>query len=614
MTLNSKTPHSFQAQILKCQPGLAVLVICTLIISACGDSNTISTLSTPELVRAVRTPLILNNQLFELETDNSEPTRLINAEHGLMISLDVDQSTSATSNTDVNFQSHSLLPEYIAYTKDHSLWLYDLLTRREHLLFDFLDDRNINGEEYICDIQKSITVDIQSFEQNEILFKDEQFIYVKASQLPDCSNQSNFRYYQIHIEESATEEYKITQEVRNRDTDDNIISKIETNSFPILFGSKQDAEEALMYSGIPVVRLDTENFGHLGIDSTTNELKFFLSNIENDNNKQLLWSLQSEQFSQQAKIQQTFNAQSIASVEPDRNRKPSPHYFYDSILLGHGWNLVRFSLQDIFDDDRSNERQQQIETPLFQRTYDIDDDFFALKLHSSPTSDDIAFLDGDSIFSFSGINAEPLELSLANNNDSQNIDITFSNSGVAYVRQFDDMQESISTLDEANIERTLVLRNDNRKQLFTVKNSSAHFANLEDVDNHSWQVRTYDSIYRTVQDLPDSLLAPLVDLRSFPAPSESTIILQAQPEGIPQMQASAITNPAIVCFQQVNISCPSDHQLGSLQALVTNSADNRFTAISDDFGLANLDVIENGETINRYFYFDPIDTNSAPLN
>ena len=600
---------------------LTLALLLTLI--GCSDSSTISTIAPPQFVPEVTYPFIDDNILYEFDptlnddnldnTGTSKSTQLVGSANELIISIDTDQSTFKEDEEGNIYQAHSALPEYVAFTQENSLFLYDLETRYTHLLYDFTAASNPNNDpendpETICDLQKSVTVDEESFNQNEILFKDELLVYVQASSSGDCTQTTLNAFYAIKITESATDTFEIRQLVSSTDSDDNQITTIQRITHPIIYGTKTTTEEALMYAGQPIFNSDIDKFGYLGIDSRSLELKFFLTDIE-DLSKSILWRIQSDDFDLQASFQQEYGANSIATVIPSKNRLPSHHLFYDSIMLEHGWDIVKLDLEHIFDDDHNLERTNSVEAPLFSRDDSIFTEYKPLEVTFSPGSDDFIFSENERIYIVADNTASISTLSIPQPPSPLiSSSLEYVGGNVVVKKQFTDIYSSLTALNTINVEGTLIPFNTNIKLAITIDEYNVLIANIENKDDKTWQSLAYNNSLAIADDLQRSLLVPHIDSREYSGPSTSILLLQEN--DTTDSTFSALGKPSVSCYlSNIEAYCPPGQVFGIIDKDITGSTESSFTSLSDDYGIATLSYINNNQTTVSRFYYDPIDTN-----
>ena len=427
--------------------------VCAL--AACSDSDVPE--PTPiEIIEKVSFPFATNNTLYAFTPQTGEKEKLAESNKSMMILLDTDQSTTVNDEDNNSFFDHTSLPEYAAYIVDQSVHLYDFYTRREHILTSFEALNNEGTNEYICDLRNLITVDEARLAKKEAFFKDEKAFYIKTSLNENCTgNATSFNYLRIEIADSFTETFDIRRttllehthkhthehehiddhdhehriedchtetffnvettvcsnnHLHNHDHEHDFLypimdehlfgedpdivhndpnnQSIELETHPVLVGRRHQVDEALMYSGEPIVDTNNKEFGYLGFNSAESSYKFYVI-INQDLEKLELWNTTNSEF----------------SIQPEGSVGKSRQGFSDSILLEFNWKVVNWNITELFDDDKDNEREASINTPLFQRT---PEDTYTRAVYSMNLSTEkLAIKDNKSIFIVSAQETQP---------------------------------------------------------------------------------------------------------------------------------------------------------------------------------------------------------------
>ena len=131
--------------------------------------------------------------------------------------------------------------------------------------------------------------------------------------------------------------------------------EIELETLPVLVGRRHQVDEALMYSGYPIVDTNNKQFGYLGFNRTESEYKFYVI-INQDLEKLELWNTTESEFSSELSIQPENAAGKVLQVSAD------------TVLIEFNWKLVKWDLESLFDDDMDKEREYNVNNPVFQRT------------------------------------------------------------------------------------------------------------------------------------------------------------------------------------------------------------------------------------------------------
>lgn len=426
-------------------------------LSGCSES-TKEAKPLPDIISKVHHPYIKGNALFSFEPESGESEKLIESELGMFLALDTDKSNPVSNeNGSETFENTSSAEYFIAANKQ-TLHLYDLNTRKEHLIFSFKDDLVVLAENneltpapesYICDIQKVITLDEDARLGKVILYKDELKVYVKTSYNSDCtSNNQAYTYWQIDIINSQEETYTIRRktllehshdhthfhdhndpnyaladehnhehilETGEPDLNNNGMEFDQNNhehthshlhdfiysddhfhehltkeeidathnspryqqitfeTYPVLTGKQTSLEgidEALMYSGKPVVDVENRVFGYIGLNTKENSYKFY-SVIESNQiiKKELLWTLKSDLFSNiDTQIDPLSSLEKLVGAY---NRRSNFIYANKSIVLTAKDKLLYFTFEELFDDDEAEAREQRLLSPIFTSANDF---------------------------------------------------------------------------------------------------------------------------------------------------------------------------------------------------------------------------------------------------
>ncbi len=124
----------------------------------------------------------------------------------------------------------------------------------------------------------------------------------------------------------------------------------------------ESIDEALMYSGTPVIDIPQRNFGYLGLNSKENSLKFYSVNLETLT-KKLLWTLAHDDF---ANLTNQPNPITDWKALVSYYNRPVNYQIINSNIAYFTPNkLYYFKLVDLFDDDREEERLESINQPFF---------------------------------------------------------------------------------------------------------------------------------------------------------------------------------------------------------------------------------------------------------
>lgn len=141
--------------------------------------------------------------------------------------------------------------------------------------------------------------------------------------------------------------------------------EIKYETYPKLIGKKTtlvSIDEALMYSGKPVIDKTNRRFGYLGFNTSESSYKFFMVNPESEEFRYTeLWELHNENFD----INNDFSLTNLERLSNKDNRLQNFDYIDSNIWITANNKIYYFTLEEIFDDDKIEEREYRIEHPLF---------------------------------------------------------------------------------------------------------------------------------------------------------------------------------------------------------------------------------------------------------
>lgn len=419
-------------------PKITLLLVWVLAITACSEANkTIEPL--PPLVENLQFPFLHDGALYELDPLEGAQTKvqsaapeekdriLIESPDNLMIYLDTDQSVEVKTDDDAELK-HTELPEYVVFSRDASVYLFDFHTRKATSLVT-LTNKDTGSNEVICDLREVVTIDEESLFNDTILYKNEEKVYVKTA-LSECT-QEPFNYYQINISSNPDETFEVirhtlsehdhkskhqhnhedlhehnhayeageigddglpfdpnnhihshrhshglqygdlsehqylSKEELDSVHNDSTYIEIEFERHQVPIGKKRNINEALMYADHPVVDLSNEEFGYLGFNQSNNSYEFY-STDQDTLQKTLVWTLDLEELG----IPSTNDSRTISHRN---NLAVRFSYIGQRIIFTHGNKLILLPLLALFDDDQEIERENRFETPLY--TFETSNDY-----------------------------------------------------------------------------------------------------------------------------------------------------------------------------------------------------------------------------------------------
>lgn len=366
----------------------------------------------------------------------------------LMIALDIDSARTTTISR-TQYSQHTELPEFIIYTKDQHVILYDFSTRHHHPLIDFADPEDSNTPTgIICDLRKVITMDKSASEERKIIIKEELSAYVVISDNNDCTSPSDFLKLEISaskkerdtitvnktylIENSTTDDTtsgettRATQEIDpepqhwllayaketfsalidneepETDAETEVLrgkvekklspkTTIKTHNFKKYVAKAAPINPALAYADMPIIDRTNLRMGYLGFDVTTSTLRFFERDLLTQRNTET-WQMD---------ISSHITGEPLLPVNNIIENKllaseNKPYRYYASkefVLIELGWKIFKFSYEELFDDDLQAERESILATPYLERLHESSDVFVPASLDVNYDSGSFVFHD-----------------------------------------------------------------------------------------------------------------------------------------------------------------------------------------------------------------------------
>lgn len=293
--------------------------------------------------------------------------------------------------------------------------------------------------------------------------------------------------------------------------------EIQFETHPILKGQKttiESIDEALMYSGMPVVDIRNRNFGYIGLNSSTNTYKFYSIDLDTFK-KSFLWELSNENFTNTNKSILTLS--DLEKMTPRYNRLSNFQYVGEDILVLSNNQLIYFTLTELFDDDESETRELSVSNPAFISL--LDDPPLEERMKYNAQSKRAAIIENMDVWEIEFAEEGQSTKTLIKRYNEPNL-ITLSASFIGdelFVEKiFEDagiIETSMTSLhtsgleDQTLIQRTvdkiitqkldtdiLITRSDNFSQILSTTHFGPDFNNpfFTDLDNSLWTLNSTD--------------------------------------------------------------------------------------------------------------------------
>lgn len=241
---------------------------------------------------------------------------------------------------------------------------------------------------------------------------------------------------------------------------DTLNHEVVIESHPFLIGRKTtftSLDEALMYSGEPVIDLDARTFGYLGLNGTESAFKFFEVNLDTLE-KRLLWSAQSENLSNT--INTPWKNTNWHALVPRQNRFINYSDINGYIVVATHKNLFVFTKDNLFDDDAVEERANSLASPLFTSSYS--DPRIWNRTHYNDENHKMVIAENNQVWQVDFEEAVPKAALLKTFNDTNlvSIEAKMMASEIMVIKRFENNETtftSITAIQESGIEVGTIL-------------------------------------------------------------------------------------------------------------------------------------------------------------
>ncbi|MCH2157382.1 MAG: hypothetical protein MK096_01205 [Oleiphilaceae bacterium] len=388
---------------------LLLLAAITFSLAGCGepglisDSDTIDTTITPDYVEPVEAFNIDSNDLTVIEVTNpllpnprTVPllTRLISNKTQLTI-LDTDLSADRENE---NFpDDRGTIPEFIIYLDPGNagkLYMLDLTSRREQVIFDLAANTNAIGDQIFCQIEASHILDSDAILQDQFEPKQEFKILASTADV-DCSDLGQMNYFRFDILPTESDQYTVQQpvevEVPDPDSSDPDATKIafelQNISYSLYEAKRETVSESLFLQSDLIADISNNSYALLNYSESDSVLT---------SPSTLAYDLQQPIDSDNTNTFQLWEHTSTNNISLNADFQvlnPYPNGSDDFVIL-HGDKLIRLSQSIMFDKIQDSARINALANPIYTWTNPADADISKLNILSNET---ILVLDGNDL-------------------------------------------------------------------------------------------------------------------------------------------------------------------------------------------------------------------------
>lgn len=376
--------------------------------------------------------------------------------------------------------------------------------------------------------------------------------------------------------------------------------QINFETYPILIGRKSSInsiDEALMYSGKPIVDINNQNFGYLGLNSVDNSYKFYSVNLESLD-KKLLWELKSDHFQNLTNTPKTLST--LERITPKYNRPANFDYINQNILIEANNNLFYFTLAELFDDDEAEARESRLISPLFN-SYDTSSNI-KNRYTYNPANKNMTIIEGLKLLTIEISGDDPglvTAIKEFQENDLTTIDALDLSANFMVVKTFTTNNKTetsvISLLGNGLENQTIIPRSEINIFINHLDSNLNAFLNINDLSNNTLSARFYNNIYSNSLDILYETLwtADSVDYRNN-LQTETSSLLSSDTSSI---SPDTIDSPKLYLFN-TDATPRRGEEFGKIPQEVKGT--NKMVVFNDLYGA--IEVTNIDETMSTYFF------------
>tara|TARA_R110001592_G_scaffold61350_4_gene186954 strand:+ start:12115 stop:14211 length:2097 start_codon:yes stop_codon:yes gene_type:complete len=406
-------------------------------------------------------------------------------------------------------------------------------------------------------------------------------------------HQHDFLYGNSHPHDNLTKDEvdSVHNDLKNQE--------IKFEIFPVFIGKKSSftsIDEALMYSGRPVIDIPNRKFGYLGFNTKEKAYKFY--SVKTDKlDKSLLWILADDSFNLLENNYSSLNLSDLEKLSPKHNRFSTFQYINSDISIIINNKIIFFTLEELFDDDEIEARELRIANPIF--TSNISNPSLSDRIKYSPSNKKMVITENKDILTidFSTAQIEPAKLIKRFNEPYlENLESTYISDDILIEKNFlnqDIQQNSIVILQESGLEdRTTLTKTLN--SVSTIKAENEVFINVIEADTQTKSAEYFTTNLSSTLQFDDSIWSlETLDYRNNIQTNTASIFSS---ESSPNEQNS-VTKPNLFLFNK-NELYGQGEGFGYVPQDITGA--RRVVIFTDLFGLVEVTNLDS--SISTYFF------------
>lgn len=350
-------------------------------------------------------------------------------------------------------------------------------------------------------------------------------------------------------------------------------------------------DEALMYSGKPVLDVLNRTFGYLGFNTIEKAYKFYVVNPESENlEKSFLWDLTNINFNTQNNYS---NLSDIEILTPKYNRFSTFQYADKNILITSNNKIHFFTLAELFDDDEEEAREASISNPIFDGN--ISNPSLENSIKFDISNQNMIITAGHDIWSIDFKNSRPSTAELTKRFTEpklSNIDSNYISNRIfiskSFVEQDTNEHSLVLLLDSGLEDLTVLSRTADSISSNTLNNNI--FINIIDADSQNRRAEFFSSDLNSSTEFYESLWS--LDTVDYRNNTERNIasILSSDTSAI---EPESIASPKLFLFDN-----DKGEEFGYIPQDIISS--NKVVIFTNLYGLT--EITDTSSATSTYFF------------
>lgn len=377
--------------------------------------------------------------------------------------------------------------------------------------------------------------------------------------------------------------------------------EVQFETHPILVGKKTTVEsinEALMYTGKPVVDISKRTFGYLGLNSQTNTYHFYSVNLDSFE-KRPLWSMTSDDFTNTNRPNLALS--DLEKATPKFNRCTNFEYIDDHVLISSNNKLFYFTLTELFDDDENQARQAAITTPVF--TSAVNTPALNERRKYNANNSRMVIVEGMDIWSIDFLTERPFTKQLIKRYNEANlnsVNAAYLGSELLVHKHFEELgtsEQALTILQQTGLEdQTLIPKTEDELSLQTLDTDilMTRYDSIDQTLSATHYGANFTSLF--LDSLIDALWAEdSVDYRNYNEENVITLLHS------PFLNASPFTieTPTLYFFDQQNMD---NLGLGEDFGLIPQEVAKAHQVVIYDNLYGLIEVEDSNNNFSTYFF------------